>query len=336
MWRYFLAAAITAAALIAASSRLPSRLLRRAAAPFPPAESARPAGASAASYTWSDTIAAGGTLYVRNMNGAIRVVAAAGPAAHARARRAAGGNVAPVYFRTTREGNNVYLCALRSATDSCDTSGGDSGRGGLRDLGGLAARRREAARVDWVVAVPAGARVDVSTISGPVSVDSVAAAVSAGTINGDIEATGVRGTVAARTVNGGISVEVDSLPPGGDISLETVNGSVTATLPPALSASVSLGTATGRVRTDFPLPLPAGEDGAIDRAPREITGTLGAGGSTVRLETVTGDVTLSRGAEGSPSNVGAPAGSSRSDIQQSAPPATPERPAPSATPVSPR
>lgn len=331
MWRYFLAAAITATALIAASSRFPSRLLRRVAAPSPPAEPAPPAGASADAYTWSDTIPQGGTLHVRNVNGGIRVVPAAGTAAHVRARRAAGSGAAQLYFRMARDGNDVYLCALRSATGSCDTGGGDSGRGGLRDLGGLLARQREAARVEWVVAVPAGASVDVSTVSGPVSVDSVVAAVSAGTVNGDIEATGVRGTVAASTVNGGISVEVDSLPPGGDISLETVNGSVIATLPPTLSASVSLGTATGRVRTDFPLPLPTGEGGAIDRAPREITGTLGAGGSTVRLETVTGDVTLSRSAEGGRPNIDAPDGSAPGRIQQSTPSTIPERPAPSAT-----
>lgn len=281
MWRYFLAAGITAVALVAAGNRLDWS--RWARSDEPP----RPVGPGAASFAWNDTVGASGTLHVRNAMGAIRVTAGSGTMVRARARRTADGASAPVYFQATRRGADVYLCALRAPGDRCGERGANTGRSGtLTDLLG---RGRGAARVEWTIELPAGVPVDASTAVGGVTVDSITAPVTAATVNGDIRALAIRGPISATTVNGSVTAVVDSLPADGDVTLETVNGAVTATLPPTLAGSVSLETVSGRVSTDFPLPQPSAE------APRQIQGTVGAGGSTVRLETVNGSVTLRRG-----------------------------------------
>lgn len=75
---------------------------------------------------------------------------------------------------------------------------------------------------------------------------------------------------------------------GGDIELQTVNGTVTAVLPRSLNAVVDAETVNGRVETDFPLQI----TGKV--SPRHVRGTIGSGGMTLKLNTVNGSVMIRR------------------------------------------
>ena len=88
-------------------------------------------------------------------------------------------------------------------------------------------------------------------------------------------------------MNGSVSAVLDSLTPAGDISLRSVNGSVTAVLPPRFDGSVSFETINGKITSGFPVSA----SGPVN--PRRMFGTVGTGGARrVELSTVNGSVSL--------------------------------------------
>jgi len=72
----------------------------------------------------------------------------------------------------------------------------------------------------------------------------------------------------------------------GTLDFETVNGSITLGLPADLSADVDAETVNGRIDVDFPL------GGNLHQTKRELRGTIGGGGRSLKLETVNGSITL--------------------------------------------
>jgi len=110
--------------------------------------------------------------------------------------------------------------------------------------------------------------------------------VTAETVNGDIRASTMGGALSLHTVNGSIHARAASLAKDAPVQLETVNGSVYAELPKPLDADVQLSTVNGRITTDFPIEL-------LGKATsRNLLGTVGNGGRTVKLKTVNGSVEL--------------------------------------------
>jgi Uncharacterized conserved protein len=242
-------------------------------------------------FAWSGSVAAGKSLYLRNVSGDIRVVATDSPAVFVQAskswRGSGGGNVRFIQ-RDLEDG--VIICTMLGDSNNCSPSSYGSGSSGNRsfDLHDLL-RGRKGASVSYVVHVPAGVKVNVSTISGEIGVADVSGAVQAETVNGKVQVATLGGPVTASSVNGSVSVAIDSLGGPGDIELSTVNGSVTAQLPPSLQAQLSMETVNGSVHSDFEV---AGNDSSTHK---EIKGMIGAGGRRVALETVNGSVRLLRG-----------------------------------------
>ncbi len=243
-------------------------------------------------FMWTGNVPAGKTLYLRNMVGDIKVLATDSPTVRVQAskswRGSEGGNVRFVQ-RDVADG--VIICTMvANASDCTPSSYSTNGPNGtrtinLRDLLG----RGKTATVSYVVTVPAGVQVNVSTISGGIGVADVSGSVKAETVNGKVQVAALDGPVTASSVNGSVSVAIDSLGGPGDIELSTVNGSVTAQLPPSLQAQLSMETVNGSVHSDFEV---AGTDSS---ARKEIHGTIGGGGRRVALETVNGSVKLLRG-----------------------------------------
>ncbi len=243
-------------------------------------------------FHWSGDLAAGKTFYLRNITGDVSVVASDSPSVRVQASKSWRGNGdGNVRFARREVEDGVIICTLVGDANDCApsrySSDGPDGAHtiGLRDLLG----RGRTASVDYTVYVPAGVKIDIEVISGGIGVAGVTGPVKAETVNGKVEVAALAGPVKASSVNGSVSVAIDSLGEPGDIELSTVNGSVTAQLPPSLQAQLSMETVHGSVHSDFDV------TGADTSAHGQLKGMVGAGGRRVALETVNGSVKLLRG-----------------------------------------
>jgi hypothetical protein len=261
-----------------------------AAAPLAGCGSDRGPTRTESAFQWRGTVPAGGWVRIRDLNGAVRVGRAPGNEAVITAtRKYRGRRPQAVRFVAERDANGVTACAVWGDEGECSAeryeNGSSSHRGWFSRI--FNGRRGGNVTVDYVVAVPAGVRIDASTVNGRVTIADATSEVIARSVNGPVTIGGVGGPVNARSVNGRVNARFDQLASGASIELKTVNGSVTALLPPSVDADVALETTNGRVTSDFPLAVREG-------GRRVLRGTLGAGGRRVALESVNGSVKLGR------------------------------------------
>lgn len=264
-------------------------LLLGAALPMLSATSSVRASAQAArstdtSFSWSGTVQTERWVYVRNLNGPVRVEAGTGNKVEVSAeKRWRRGNPADVKITVRQVGSgsgDVLVCALWNDRSTCDEDGYHSHNDGWRWNDD-----RNDVQVEFVVRLPAGVKIDASTVNGRVSVDGVTSTVVAHTVNGGIDASSTGGAVTARTTNGDVTVSSAKLD-GDRTEFTTVNGSITVSLPASVNADVDMRTVNGRLSSDFPLTV----EGTF--SPRRLHATLGKGGPTLRLTTVNGSIRL--------------------------------------------
>ena len=246
-----------------------------------------PAGAPQRSndrdFSWDGRITNNRWLYVRNLNGSIRVERATGDRAEVTAvKRWRRGNPEDVRIETKRLGGDdgdVIICAFWTENASCDEDGyrsrGDNGWRG----------RENDTSVEFTVKLPAGVRLGISTVNGGVTVNGATSEVRASTVNGRVSAQSSGGPVNASTVNGDIDVRMRDLGTG-DLEYSTVNGSIEIEVPANLDADLDMRTVNGSLSADFPITL----QGRVN--PRRMRATIGKGGRRLRLETVNGSVEL--------------------------------------------
>jgi hypothetical protein len=235
-------------------------------------------------FSWDGRVTSGRWLYVRNLNGSIRVERATGDRAEVTAvKRWRRGNPEDVRIETRRLGGDdgdVIICAFWTENASCDEDGYRS-RGNDNWRG----RNDNDTSVEFTVRLPAGVRLGVSTVNGGVRVDGATSEVRASTVNGRVSAMSTGGPVNASTVNGDIDVRMRELGTG-DLEYSTVNGSIEIEVPANLDADVDMRTVNGSLSADFPITL----QGRVN--PRRLRATIGKGGRRIRLETVNGSVEL--------------------------------------------
>ena len=234
-------------------------------------------------FSWDGRVTSGKWLYVRNLNGSIRVERATGDRAEVTAvKRWRRGNPEDVRIETRRIGGDdgdAIICAFWTENASCDEDGyrshGDNNR---RD-------HDNDTSVEFTVKLPAGVRLNVSTVNGGVTVAGATSEVRASTVNGRVSAASSGGPVNASTVNGDIDVRMKELGTG-DLEYSTVNGSIEIEVPANLDADLDMRTVNGSLSADFPITL----QGRVN--PRRMRATIGKGGRRIRLETVNGSVEL--------------------------------------------
>lgn len=234
-------------------------------------------------FSWDGRIPTGRWLYVRDLNGSIRVERATGDRAEVTAiKRSRRGNPEDVRIETRRlggEDGDVIICAFWTDNASCDEDGYRS-RGDNNWRG-----RDNDTSVEFTVKLPAGVRLGVSTVNGGVEVSGATSEVRASTVNGRVSAASSGGPVNASTVNGDIDVRMKELGTG-DLEYSTVNGSIEIEVPANLDAELDMRTVNGSLSADFPITL----QGRVN--PRRMRATIGKGGRRIRLETVNGSVEL--------------------------------------------
>lgn len=173
--------------------------------------------------------------------------------------------------------------------------------------------------VDYVVTVPADARVEASSTSGTIAISDVGGAVTASASSGTVTLERISGAVTARSSSGTLRLTDIA----GDLRATTSSGAITATgiaQPRELVASSGNITVEGRFATDARITVSSGNatirfapDSAVriaattssgrigvsdleltDRSEsaRALTGTLGAGTATLTVQSSSGNVTL--------------------------------------------
>ena len=238
---------------------------------------------STAGFAWEGT-PGDAWVRIRNLNGRVEVRRSPDERVIVAASVKTGGR-AVTWVRDSSD-EAITLCVRYDGRGrNCDDLRG-SRSGGLRTwaqrvLGG---HGKGGASVDYILYVPASARLDVRTVNGAIDVQGVARELHARTVNGKVTAIAVASGVDMETVNGSIDARLE-LDGDGDVHLSAVNGSVTAELPASVDGDVQLSTVNGSARSDFAL---EGEG----RKSRH--GMLGSGGRDIQLKAVNGSVTLRR------------------------------------------
>ena len=146
-----------------------------------------------------------------------------------------------------------------------------------------------AARVEYDVTVPRGARIELRDVNGRIEIDGVAGPVEVTTVNGTIEARGLGGEIDASTTNGSVEVAMDGLTATGRNRLRTTNGSLRLVLPGDVGAEIEAGTVNGSVSCSFDLAAGA----RVTR--RKVEGRIANGGARFELRSVNGSVHIDRG-----------------------------------------
>ncbi|MBA2684018.1 MAG: DUF4097 family beta strand repeat protein [Gemmatimonadaceae bacterium] len=232
------------------------------------------------SFSTKQTIAAGGTVHVQNLNGSIDVVASDnGSTTISAIKQWRRGDPSMVRILLEPGNNGVTVCALWGEEKDCNDRGSHSHH---HDND-----RHNDVSVRFTVHVAKGVKVDLNTVNGSVEVEGATAAVDAETVNGRVRVATLGGPVNARTVNGDVRASIEHLVKSDEpLELSTTNGSVQLEAPADLSADVDAETTNGSIETDFPLTISKGLVG------RHVHATVGQGGRRVELHTTNGSVRL--------------------------------------------
>jgi|CXWL01.1.fsa_nt_gi DUF4097 and DUF4098 domain-containing protein YvlB len=142
--------------------------------------------------------------------------------------------------------------------------------------------------------VPRGAVLnEIETVNGSVSVSNFTSITRVSAVNGSVTAINLRGTAKLSTVNGEVAADFDRLEAGTKISLDTVNGKVNLVIPSDSNATVRADSLNGTITNDFGLPVRKGK-----YIGRDLYGKIGNGEVQIRLDSVNGNLSVARKADG--------------------------------------
>lgn len=155
--------------------------------------------------------------------------------------------------------------------------------------------------------------VSVETVSGDMRARHVVGPLRVNTISGGIEATSVTGNAELSSVSGDISLLDTTSPvvrmetvsgtvtysgninPAGRYDFHSHSGDMTLRIPAETNATLSLGTFSGDIDTDFKLSLHGGGDANGHHDGSHMDTTIGnGGGAHITIETFSGDVRIQR------------------------------------------
>jgi Putative adhesin len=242
-----------------------------------------PAAAQAPDFRWHGRVAAGKRVEIKGVNGDVRAVAATGGEVEVTAaKHARRSDPEDVKIQVIEHEGGVTICAVyptpRRARRENTCEVGDHWSSSTED---------NDVTVDFDVRIPAGVEFAGRTVNGEMSAEGLKADVKASTVNGSVRVT-TTGLAEASTVNGSVYVEMGRADWSDELEFSTVNGGITLILPQRLDTEVRATTVNGDLESDFPLTI-TGRFG-----PRRMRGTIGAGGRSLSLSTVNGEIRLKK------------------------------------------
>ncbi len=241
------------------------------------------ATATAQDFNWHGRIAAGKRLEVKGVSGDVRAVLASGAEAVVNARKhARRSDPDDVEIKVVQSDEGVTICAVYPTPprareeNSCEP--GDRWHSSTDNNDVV---------VDFEVQVPAGVEFNGQTVNGEMSAEGLKGDVKASTVNGSVRVS-TTGLAEASTVNGSVYAEMGRANWNDELEFSTVNGGITLILPGKLDTELRASTVNGEIDSDYPLMI-TGKFG-----PRRLRGTIGAGGRTLNLSTVNGEIRLKK------------------------------------------
>ena len=241
------------------------------------------ATATAQDFSWHGRIAAGKRLEVKGVSGDVRAVLASGAEAVVNARKhARRSDPDDVEIKVVQSDEGVTICAVYPTPprareeNSCEP--GDRWHSSTDNNDVV---------VDFEVQVPAGVEFNGQTVNGEMSAEGLKGDVKASTVNGSVRVS-TTGLAEASTVNGSVYAEMGRANWNDELEFSTVNGGMTLILPGKLDTELRASTVNGEIDSDYPLMI-TGKFG-----PRRLRGTIGAGGRTLNLSTVNGEIRLKK------------------------------------------
>jgi beta-lactamase regulating signal transducer with metallopeptidase domain len=232
---------------------------------------------------WSGVIPAGDTLAINNLVGEIRAEPTSGNRVEFVAHRYTEGygDVNDVKIRMAHRNHLIAFCTNYRQGDgqTCDENGDLSMRNHRSED-----RDRTSAKVDWTVRLPANVRLVARTVAGDITGHGLSGDVMAYSVGGDIDVSSA-GHVGAITM-GRVNVSMGRTDWTGTLRITAAQG-ITVRLPQNPNTDVRGTASFGRIVSDFAL---KGDD------QREFgstaSGTVGAGGRTLELKTLSGRIAL--------------------------------------------
>jgi DUF4097 and DUF4098 domain-containing protein YvlB len=152
---------------------------------------------------------------------------------------------------------------------------------------------RNNATVDYEVRVPKEIfynQIYLKSNSGTITVKGVAGSLRLETVGRAIEVRDVEGMLMASSVSGDVKGYLKQTTYRSVLRFASISGNISVQAPPDLSAQVHLESASGRLKTDFPLEAKETRYGSGKFA----FGKLGAGNQVLDIRSVSGAVTLSK------------------------------------------
>ena len=241
------------------------------------------AGAAAQDFNWHGRIAAGKRLEVKGVNGDVRAVLTSGGETVVNARKhARRSDPDDVEIKVVESDDGITICAVYPTPprarkeNTCEP--GESWHSNTENNDVV---------VDFDVQVAPGVAFNGQTVNGEMSAEGLKADVKASTVNGSVRVT-TTGLAEASTVNGSVYVEMGRADWSNELEFSTVNGGITLILPGKLDTEIRATTVNGDIEADWPLMV----TGRFSQ--RRLRGTIGAGGRSLSLSTVNGEIRLKK------------------------------------------
>jgi hypothetical protein len=248
-----------------------------------PAEAGKLSPPSQGEFHWRGQIAAGKILEIKDINGSVHAEPASNNDAEVTAiKRGRRSDPKEVEIKVVEHNNGITICAVYPSNNPAEPNECRPGEAGRMNT------RNNDVSVEFTVRVPLGVNFIGRTVNGQVEATSLKGDVEAHTVNGNVHIS-TSGYGRGRTVNGSINASMGSSNWPNSLDLETVNGSITVTLPAETNTRFRAETVNGNISTDFPLTI----QGKL--SPKHIEGTIGTGGRELSVKTVNGSIELRRG-----------------------------------------
>ena len=143
------------------------------------------------------------------------------------------------------------------------------------------------AEVRYEVTVPRTMNVDVSNTNGGIHLSDVSGALELDTTNGRIEVKRCAGSLDASTTNGSINAELLRIAKGQPLRFETTNGRIEVAVPGNAAADLDASTTNGSINSELPVTTK-------HTSSNSLRGTINGGGTSLRLRTTNGGITIRR------------------------------------------
>jgi hypothetical protein len=238
---------------------------------------------------WSGEMSAGQTLEIRGITGSIRAEAASGATASVVAeKRGDDDDFERVLIRVEEVRGGIVVCALYHERnfdrDGCEGRSSDDRDHSDHDDDSIDVS------VEFVVMVPSGVELVGKMVTGDIEAEDLRSDVDANTVTGDITVS-TSGIARANTVSGDIDIAMAGTD-WDDMHFNTVSGDITLRLPADIDTEVDFNSLSGDIDTDFDLQVRGRDEGRW--VGTEVKGTIGSGGRSLSVNTVSGDLEIRR------------------------------------------